>query len=143
METNLAKVLVQRGVIRQGTVLEAIQSAKGLSCVCDSYTESRYVVLGASATDDWVFFQVASSKTERHRVRCDYITGIDGMAIERVAAAHQLHTDGSPIVPTSRRGRTRKPVKQPALLVHEPVEVVPAEIADQTAAANRLAHQEA
>lgn len=143
METNLAKVLVQRGVIRQGTVLEAIQSAKGLSCVCDSYAESRYVVLGASATDDWVFFQVASSKTERHRVRCDYITGIDGMAIERVAAAHQLHTDGSPIVPTSRRGRTRKTVKQPALLVHEPVEVLPPEITDQTAAADGFAHQEA
>lgn len=143
MEANLAKVLVQRGVIRQGTVLEAIQSAKGLSCVCDSYTESRYVVLGASTTDDWVYFNVAVSKTERQRVRCDYITGIDGMATERVAAAHQLHTDGSPIVPTSRRGRTRKRIKQPALLAHELVEEVPTEIADQTAAPDGLAHQEA
>lgn len=143
MKTNLAKVLVQRGVIRQGTVLEAIQSAKGLSCVCDSYTESRYVVLGASATEDWVYFNVASSKTERQRVRCDFITGIDGMAIERVAAAHQLHVDGSPIVPTSRRGRTRKKIKETPLLAHELIEVIPAEIAQQTATSDRLAHQDA
>lgn len=143
MNTKLAKVLVARGVIRVGTVLEAIQSAKGLSCVCDSYAESRYVVLGASATDDWVFFNVAVSKTERQRVRCDFITGIDGMAIDRVAAAHQLHTDGNPIVPTSRRGRTRKKIKETPLLAHELVEGFPAEIAEQTTTTDRLAHQQA
>jgi|SRR5882672_1620875 len=112
MNPILAKVFVQLGVIRQGTVLEAYQSAKGLSCVCDSYREGRYVVLSASMTDDWVYFRVASNAAERHRIRCDYVTAIDGMAIERVAAAHQLRMDGSPSGTGVRRGRKRhaKPV---------------------------------
>ena len=107
MNPTLARVFVQLGVIRQGTVLEAYQSAKGLSCVCDSYREGHYVVLSASVTDDWVYFRVASNATERHKVRCDYVTAIDGMAIERVAAAHQLHMDGTKAGSGMRRGRKR------------------------------------
>jgi len=105
MNPILAKAFIQRGVIRQGTVLEAYQSAKGLSCVCDSYTEGRYVVLAATTADEWVYFDVVSSAKDRHKLRCDYVTAIDGMAIERVAAAHQLRMDGSQIISGVRRGR--------------------------------------
>lgn len=105
MNPILAKAFVQRGVIRQGTVLEAYQSAKGLSCVCDSYTEGQYVVLTATTAGDWVYFTVVSSAKDRHKLRCDYVTAIDGMAIERVAAAHQLRMDGSPAASGIRRGR--------------------------------------
>lgn len=106
MNANLAKVLVQRGVIRQGTVLEAYQSARGLSCICDSYALTSYVVVGASATGDHVYFDVLASQTDRQRLRSDYIASIDGMAVKRVAAAHQLQEDGHPIA-ASRRGRKR------------------------------------
>jgi hypothetical protein len=105
MDTNLAKVLVQLGVIRRGTVLEAFRSAKGLSCVCDSYSLTSYRVLGASVSQDHVYFDVVSSPTERYRLRSDYVRTIDGMAIKRVAAAHQLREDGSPVL---RRPRKRK-----------------------------------
>src|SRR3569832_2050282 len=104
MNANLAKVLVQRGVIRQGTVLEAYQSARGLSCSCDSYALTSYVVIGASAAGDHVFFDVLASQTTRQRLRNDYIASIDGMAIKRVAEAHQMQEDGTP-VSGSRRGR--------------------------------------
>jgi hypothetical protein len=114
MEKALAKAFVQRGVIRQGTVLEAYQSARGLSCVCDSYALTLYVVLGASASGEWVYFNVASSQTQQQRIRCDFVTAIDGMAIARVAAAHHLHMDGRPIVPASRRGATAEPVSTDA-----------------------------
>jgi hypothetical protein len=107
MNPVLAKAFVERGVIRQGTVLEAYQSAKGLSCVCDAYTEGRYVVLSASSSDGWVYFRVASSATEQHKIRCDYVTAIDGMAIERVAAAHHLRLDGQSAGYGVRRGRKR------------------------------------
>ena len=121
MNPNLAKMLVQRGVIRQGTVLEAYQSAKSLSCVYDSFAISRYVVLGASTSGEWVYFNVASDATERHRIRCDFVSSIDGMEIERVAAAHQLREDGSVIKPTSRRGRGKRKKPTPALPAPEPI----------------------
>lgn len=108
MDANLAKILVQRGVVRQGTVLEAYQTAKGLSGVCDSFEMKRYIVLGASTSGDWVYFTVASSQTERQRIRCDFVASIDGMAIERVATAHQLREDGSEIKTTTRRSRTKR-----------------------------------
>ena len=106
MNANLARILVQRGVIRQGTVVEAYQSAKGLSCLCDSYALTSYVVIGATASSDHVYFDVLVSQTDRQRLRNDYIASIDGMAVKRVAAAHQLQEDGHPIA-ASRRGRKR------------------------------------
>jgi len=121
MNPILAKAFVQCGVIRQGTVLEAYQSAKGLSCVCDSYIEGRYVVLAATAADEWVYFDVVSSAKDRHKLRCDYVTAIDGMAIERVAAAHQLRMDGSQIIAGVRRGR------KPRLLDESRVAIGPSE----------------
>jgi hypothetical protein len=106
MDTQLAKVFVQRGIIRQGTIIEAYQSARGLSCVCDSYAYMRYVVLKARAVriqhEEWVYFDVISSRKEQRSVRCDYVACIDGMAIERVAGAHQLNPDGSAIVTRGR-----------------------------------------
>jgi hypothetical protein len=64
-------------------------------------------VLAATATDEFVFFEAVSSSTERQCVRSDYVASIDGMAIKRVAAAHQLQENGLPVVPPSRRGRKR------------------------------------
>jgi hypothetical protein len=114
MDTALARAFVQRGVIRQGTVLEAYQSARGLSCVCDSYALTGYVVLGASASGEWVYFNVVSSQTQHERIRCDFVKAIDGMDIARVAAAHHLHMDGRPVVPASRRGAKPEPAPVPA-----------------------------
>jgi hypothetical protein len=139
MDTKLAKVLVQRGVIRQGTILEAYQSAKGLSCVYDAYAFIRYVVIGAKASAGYVYFEVASSPTERHSIRSDYVAGIDGMAIKRVAAAHQLQEDGEPIRSPVRRERKRGRLALP----HFPVEPVPSMSVDHDAGGNRLGHEQA
>lgn len=107
MQTKLARELVSLGVIRQGTVLEAYQSARGLSCVDDAYALTRYVVLGASATEDYVYFKVVSKPDEPARLRCDYVAAIDGMAVRRVAAAHRLQESGDPLQRVPRR-RTPK-----------------------------------
>jgi len=95
MESRLAKALIKSGVIRQGTVLEAYRSARGLSCITDSYALTSYKVLGASVSGEHVYFDVASSPSDRCRIRSDYVMSVDGMAIKRVAAAHQLREDGS------------------------------------------------
>jgi ABC-type uncharacterized transport system ATPase subunit len=96
MNGKLAKILVARGVIRQGTILEAYQSTKGLSCGYDSYALARYVVVAATTSGDEVFFTVVSSATDQQRIRSDFVKAIDGMAIQRVVAAHQLTMDGTP-----------------------------------------------
>ena len=140
MEPVLAKILVQRGVIRQGTVVEAVQIAKGLSgVVCDAFATKRYVVLAASVSEGWVYFAVASSPTERHRIRCDFVRSIDGMDIERVATAHQLRKDGSEIKSKPRRSRTKRSLP---LLQHGIVEPIPAEAAQRLAAPDSVAHHQ-
>jgi hypothetical protein len=111
MHSKLARALIERGVIQPNTVLQVYQSAKGLSCVCDSYALTDYKVLGAKAIGEYVFFEVETtdSAPQRQRVRSDYVVSVDGMAINRVAAAHQLQENGSPIQRASRR--RRKPVR--------------------------------
>lgn len=137
MNPNLAKILIQRGIIRQGTVLEAYQKAKSLSCVYDSYSMSRYVVLKATASGEWVYFLVASGRKAQQRIRCDYVANIDGMAIERVAAAHQLCMDGSVIVSSSRRGR-----KKEVALPHKLIEALPTDLLQQQSTGDCLAHHD-
>lgn len=141
MDTNLAKILVRRGVIRQGTVLEAYQTAKGLSGVCDSFEMKRYIVVGASTSGAFVYFTVASSATERQRIRCDFVVSLDGMMIERVASAHQLREDGSEIKAKARRSRTKRPLLF-LPVEHELVEAVPAEAAQHGATGDCMAHHD-
>ena len=136
MDTQLAKIFVQRGIIRQGTIIEAYQSARGLSCVCDSYAYLRHVVLKARAVrhldEEWVYFDVINHRKERRSVRCDYVASIDGMAIERVAGAHQLNSDGSTMSPPVGRIRRK----------HVGVESVPAILTDLHASGESQVHHE-
>lgn len=108
MNANLARVLVQKGIIRQGTIIEAYQSARGLSCQCDSHKLTEFVVVKATASNGYVYFDAVSGREEqKSRIRCDYVATIDGMEIKRVAASHHITEDGEPIKVSTRRGRRR------------------------------------
>lgn len=103
MKAKLARALVQRGVIRQGTVLEAYQSAKSLAGICDSHKSMTYVVLGAKATTETVTFEVIGADRVRYRVPCDFVQTLDGMKVDRVAASHHLTEDGEDAVKKRRQ----------------------------------------
>lgn len=107
MNSKLARTLVQRGIIRQGTILEAFQSAKSLAGVCDSHKLMTYAVLGAKATSDTVTFETIGTDREKYRVPCEFVQTIDGMKIKRVAASHELDEDGN-VVAVKRRRKTKE-----------------------------------
>lgn len=95
MNAKLARLFVQRGIIRQGTIIEAYQRAKGLSGICDSHKLMIYAVVGAKATDDAVTFETIGSDKQRYRVPCEFVRTLDGMDVGRVAASHYLTEEGN------------------------------------------------
>ena|ERR1051325_5889842 len=97
MQAKLARVLVQRGIIQRGTLIEAYQSAKGLSGICDSHKLMTYAVIGAKASQTAVTFETIGSDKQPYRVPCEFVCTLDGMDISRVAAAHQLTMEGDDI----------------------------------------------
>ena len=103
MKANLARTFVQLGIINRGTVLEALQSAKGLSGVCDSHKLTTYTVVGARATPETVTFETVGPDKLRYRVPCEFVRTLDGMEVERVAASHHLTEDGVEIVKRRRQ----------------------------------------
>lgn len=94
MQTKLARIFVERGIIRQGTIIEAYQRAKGLSGVCDSHKLMTYAIVGAKASDGAVTFETIGSDKQRYRVPCEFVRTLDGMEVSRVAASHYLTEDG-------------------------------------------------
>jgi hypothetical protein len=108
MKTQLARVLIERGVIQLGSVFEAYYNTKGISCQIDSPVLGSFKLIGAKATKEWVYFETLGPDQTRQLLRCDYVTSFDGMAIARIAESHQLTDDGDD-AKAIRRGR-RKPV---------------------------------
>lgn len=114
MQSKLARILIERGVIQNGTILDAYYNTRGISCRCDAAILGRFRLIGAQATKDWVYFEtIIPDTTERYRIRCDYIIALDGMPLERVAESQQLTIDGE-VRASSRRGRRKVLVEQVA-----------------------------
>jgi hypothetical protein len=109
MKAKLARILIERGVIQRGSMLEAYHNTKGISCQCDASVLASFRLIGAQATKEWVFFETIIPDTkERQRIRCDQIISLDGMPLDRIAESQQLTEDGEDAKLNSRRGR-RKP----------------------------------
>jgi hypothetical protein len=109
MNSALARVLLSRGVIRQGTVIEAYQSVRGLSCVCNSNVVSSFVISRACLLNGThVVFDVIGPDQVPCRLPSDDVVSLDGMLIDRIASSHNLTLDGAELAIRSRRGRRRK-----------------------------------
>lgn len=109
MNSNLARVLLSRDVIRRGTVIEAYQSVRGLSCECNSSVIAQFVVIGAKLINQSrVIFDTIGPEQVPYQVRAEQIVIIDGMAINRIAITQNLTLEGVEVPVRSRRGRRRK-----------------------------------
>lgn len=109
MSSDLARVLLTRGVIRQGTVLEAYRNVRGLSCVCNSTILSSFTIQRArllNKTD--VVFDAVDPNLTIQQIKAEEVVNLDGMPVERVAQAQNLRMDGELLGPRSRRGRRKK-----------------------------------
>jgi hypothetical protein len=115
MQSALARVLLTKGVIRQGTVVEAYHHVRGLSCERTSRVVASFIIARASLLNGVdVVFDAIGPKQLICRLASEQIISLDGMLIERIASSHHLTLDGSVelaiIRPRRRRYRKRIPV---------------------------------
>jgi hypothetical protein len=107
MRNNLAKVFIQKGIIRRGSVFECWYSTKGISGQCDASVLGSFKLIGAQSVGDWVYFNTIGPDDKQYRIRSDLVKTIDGMTAKNVAESHQLTEDGDDYQ-FIRRGRRRK-----------------------------------
>ena len=113
MTSGLARVLLARGIIRQGTVVDAYSNVRGLSCVCNSNVLSSFLIIRARLLNKTeVVFDTLGAGQVAQLIRAADVINLDGMPVERVALAQNLHVDGTPLASKSRRGRRKKAVEE-------------------------------
>lgn len=111
MKSSLARVLLQKGVIRQGTVAESYQNVRGLSCIENANVLTSFIIFGARLLDgEEIVFDSLNTKQVSGRLPSEAIVTLDGMLIERIASSHNLTLDGQQLAVCSRRGRRRKSI---------------------------------
>jgi hypothetical protein len=109
MKSKLARVLIEKGVIQKGTILEAYHSARGLSGQYDAAIPASFKLIGAQAVGEWVYFNAIGPDDEQCRIRCDYIIALDSMPINRVIESLQLTENGDDVAPRRNRRRNKDP----------------------------------
>lgn len=107
MNNSLALKLIEKGVIRQGTVFTAIYLTHGLSCVSNARVSGFFVVERAGILPDKNVVIHTGQSSANRCFMADDIVNIDGMDIERLAKIYNLTTDGKDIIQGKRRGRPR------------------------------------
>jgi hypothetical protein len=121
MHQNLLNILVDRGIVHQGTQIEAMYVAAGLDGCFTVDTTDLFSVLGAKKTADGNVILILSRLLDNAKlnVSANMIITIDGMPPRDLADAFDLKEDGSkkelkldefgnPV----RRGRKPKHLKQ-------------------------------
>lgn len=95
MKSKLAKILIEKGIIKKGIALEVNYTTKGISCTNNVPVKGRFVLNGASLIKEWVYFTVVGPNNEILKIRCDQVLSLDGMPIKRVAQSHHLDENGN------------------------------------------------
>lgn len=107
MNSLLAKKLIEKGAIRQGTKIEIWYNAHGLSCVDNANITGNFIIDKATYTKDDVIFY-SNYLTNNKRILSEQIIAIDGMDINRFSKIYNLTINGEDIALTKRRGRKPK-----------------------------------
>ena len=106
----MAKKLIEKGAIRQGTVFEASYKTNGLSCVNNSVIVGEFILITAKASPEGVIFEALDEKNIPRRINTADVTSLDGMDVARVAAIYNLADEGSEVKTAKRRGRKPKSI---------------------------------
>jgi hypothetical protein len=107
MKVSLSKKLVERGIIRPGTEIEALYEALDLSGVHRTECRDNFVIMSIKGLDEPVF-EIAARDGRRKRIGSAAIIKIDGMEPGRLASIYNIKPDGSDKPPGKRRGRKPK-----------------------------------
>lgn len=108
MNLNLVRKLIEAGVIRQQTELEARYTAVDMAGVRNTEGSATYFIQGVrlNAKTGVVIFDTISTKngSKRTIVNEDVIS-IDGMDLTRLAANYNFDVTGAHVPEPTRRGR--------------------------------------
>lgn len=108
MKIELTKILIEKGIIKEGTLIEAYHSVKSLSCVDNSKIVGEFIVLKAKKRQDEIFFEVLSDTNNKKEIAASDILMVDGMDEPRLGEAFMLNIAGEKIPSQRKRGRKSK-----------------------------------
>lgn len=108
MKTELAKILIQKGAIRERTTIEAYHYAFGLSCATNQRVKSEFYILQAKKRGDEIIFVAFNGEHTKLEINANDVLSVDGMDEPRLAEAYMLTESGAAIPEGKRRGRKPK-----------------------------------
>lgn len=110
MQPLLARKLIDKGAIRQGTEFEAYHTAPYLSSLNTARVVKRFVIHAARVLGDGsvAFDAYVDPDPTLYRLSCSDVLSIDGMDEKRFAGIYALTVAGDDIAQGKRRGRRPK-----------------------------------
>jgi hypothetical protein len=108
LKPELSKILIERGVIRESTIVEAYHFTKGLSCTNNSKVLGEFAVIRALKRGNDIVFDVLTRDNIKEEIDALDVITVDGMDEPRLAKAFMLTIDGNKLSAGKRRGRKPK-----------------------------------
>lgn len=108
MKPELSKILIERGIIREKTIVEAYHLTRGLSCTNNSRVLDEFAIIRAKKRGEDIVFDAYTRDNVMKEILAEDVISVDGMDEPRLAKAFMLSTEGEKIAEGKRRGRKPK-----------------------------------
>lgn len=108
MNLNLVRKLIETGVIRQQTEIEAYYVGADMAGVRNTKVLGTFFIQGVrlNETAGTVIFDAISTKNgSKKTIRNEDVVSIDGMDLTRLAANYNFDAEGGHVPEPTRRGR--------------------------------------
>ncbi len=108
MNIELVRKLVQAGVIRQNTELDAFYMGIDISGRAIARTRGTFFVQSVKineATETVIFDVLSTIDGAKRKLDSTEVLAVDGMPLERLASIYGIDASGGSIVQGKRRGR--------------------------------------
>lgn len=117
MDVRLVRKLIETGVIRQKTEMEANYRAVDIGGVRSAEVLGSFFIEQVRITKSGnTIFDVASTEDGRKQtIPCSDVVSIDGMTLDRLIANYNLDAEGNSIPEPKRRGRKPGLTKKQAM----------------------------
>jgi hypothetical protein len=113
MHYNLAEALVNKGVIKYDTEVEAKCITADLSGIKQIEVISNFLVKRViKQINGEIVFDLSHQDGRRCKIKAENVITIDGMDPSRIATVYNLKADGSEKTTGKKRGRKPKYLKQ-------------------------------
>jgi len=107
MKINLARALIQKGVISNNTRIVATCPISAMGHM-PAYSNLSLTIDRIIIEEGTIKFYSSSNTGKKYSVPCEEITVVDGMPPERLAAAYDIKIDGANKPAGKKRGRKPK-----------------------------------